>query len=331
MDRIELRIAAVGDTNGYDILPGAELDAPLKGIRGLTAGDDVFIFNSEGIFSENLPDGVCRGFPRQSLFRASPDVLDLLPAGRFRVASLANNHILDCGREGLIKTMQEMKKRGILTLGAGEDLSEACGPLRVKVNGMHLTILSYLDMESDRFYASDDTAGAASWTRCDGQKQIAGAREDGEIILVFLHIHHGSSWIGRSYPSAVSMVKDILAAGADIVIATGPHVPQGILKADGGLAILSLGNFLFQQDRPMPEEAYHSVLADLNISEESMRLFLTPLRLNAAGIPEVAAHEDALQIIWEILSLSRTLGTEVELRGDRVYLEVKRRSRGGDR
>ena len=41
--------------------------------------------------------------------------------------SLANNHILDCGAQGLMDTVQAARDHGCRTIGAGVDKDEAAG------------------------------------------------------------------------------------------------------------------------------------------------------------------------------------------------------------
>ncbi len=325
-------MAAAGDTNGYNTKPTED---QLRSIGELVSGKDIFIFNAEGVFSEKIRPKDCHRFRGQSLFLGSFEAINSLPRGGITIASLANNHVLDCGREGLRETIQGLRKRGILTVGAGGNAAEACKPLMIAINGLNVAVLAYLEMDPavlnyigadpDWFSAGRNKGGVASWKLCDGQKQIAEIRKEADIILVFVHMHHTIySWTEMPSAASVLFVKDLLDAGADVVLGSGPHFPQGIIRNSKGIAVLSLGNFLLNPDYNLPEKGRRSVLADFTISNDSLRLAVVPLRLDILGIPQVSLQEDAKIILNRIVSLSEEVGSVLEVRGERGYVEMQK-------
>ena len=318
-------IAAVGDTNGYNILQGGqEQEDPLQDVRDLLEEQDIFIFNLEGVLLSQVPPGTCRKFPLQSLFHSPPQIADFLHPTQVTIATLANNHILDCGCYGIQETVHELASRGILTVGAGENSEQACQPLRLQVNGVGLGVVAYLAMEPDWFSAGSEQAGAASWQGCAGEQQLAELKAEGDIVVVALHLHLEPGWTERTPAQHIALVRHVLDAGADVVIAHGSHVPQGILQSNGRVALLSLGNFLFCPDYQMPEKAYRSIMAKLTISSDSITIALVPLTLDYSGRPQVPQHQEASQTLRDIATLSAALGTTVEIREETGYVTVKR-------
>ncbi len=327
-----LTIAATGDTNGYNTMPTED---QLGSVAAFISGKDIFTFNAEGVFSEKLNPKDCHKFRNQSLFLGSPAVIDSLPRGKITVASLANNHILDCGQNGLIETILELRKRGIETVGAGENAEEACRPLMLNIKGLNVAVLAYLEidpkvldyigMNPAWFLAGNNKAGVASWKLCNGQKKIAEIRKEADIILALVHMHQSTfSWTDIPDAEGVLFVKKMLDSGADIVLGSGAHFPQGVISNNKGIAVFSLGNFLMHPDNGMPEKGYRSFLADFTISNDSMGLTVVPLRLDIRGIPKVVSEGDANIIINRIVALSYQLGTTMEMREDRGYVEIKR-------
>jgi poly-gamma-glutamate synthesis protein (capsule biosynthesis protein) len=319
-------LAAVGDTNGYNIpLGGQDGEDPLQGVRHLLDEGDVFIFNFEGVLLSQVPTPeTCRKFPQQSLFYSPPQIADFLHPTQLTIATLANNHILDCGCYGIQETVHELASREILTVGAGENSEQACQPLRLQVNGVDLAVVAYLAMEPDWFSAGSEQAGAASWEGCAGEQQLAKLKSEVDIIVVALHLHLGAGWTEQMPPTHIALARRVLAAGADVVLAHGPHVPQGILQSNGGVALLSLGNFLFHPDYQMPEKAYRSIMATITISSNSITIALSPLKLDSFGRPEVPSPHEVSQTLRDIATLSATLGTTVEIHGDIGYTKIKR-------
>src|SRR5512139_2429220 len=64
-----------------------------------------------------------------------PDNIPCITAARIECCSLANNHILDWGRPGLVETLETLKKAGLKSSGAGRNLREAESPAVVEVAG----------------------------------------------------------------------------------------------------------------------------------------------------------------------------------------------------
>ncbi len=320
-------IVAVGDTNGYNIVREDRVQQdPLNAIRDLLGEHDVFVFNFEGTLLAETPNpSTCANAPRQSLFHSPPVISDFLHPTRHTIATLANNHVMDCGASGIEQTIRKLAGRGIATVGAGQNVEEACRSVRLQVGGVGIAIVAYLAIKSERFAAGADRAGAATWEACDAERQLAELAATGDIVIVALHLHLGRGWREQSPPRHIAMVRRTLASGADVVIAHGPHVAQGILQSEGGLGLLSLGNFLFRPDYQMPELAHRSVIARMTLSAGSIHLALLPLTLDGSGRPRPAGDPEASAILRGIAALSAELGTTANIREGTGYVNVQRR------
>lgn len=319
-----ITIAAVGDTNGYNSLLDAG-ENPLNEVKSLLKENDIFIFNYEGvILSEDPPAGICHRFPGQSLFYTLSPIANFLRLTDHTIATLANNHILDCGKYGIRETIRKLKSMGIQTVGAGKNSYEACKPIRLHINGYNVAVVAYLAKRTDQFSADINRAGSASWNECDGKRQIEELKAERYIVVAALHLHLARGWTESSPQIHIDFVKRVLGAGADVVIAHGPHVPQGILQTNGRLAMLSVGNFLFHPDYKMPYRANRSFLAKLSISPDGLTLRLIPLILDNSGSPRIPSPDEASAILGNIVSLSAELGTEIVIRENAGYVNVKR-------
>lgn len=196
------------------------------------------------------------GLPAEKdfVFRAPPEAAEGLAAAGIDVVSLANNHALDYGLEGLSDTLAALTRWGVRYAGAGQDIVAARRPVVLEAKGLRLAILAYVSTPNDGWSGFDvsataattDTAGVA-WATVEAvSEDVAKAAAQADIVVVSLHT-------GLEYREAPSQLQRELAraaidAGADLVLGHHPHVLQGIEEYRGGLIVYSLGNFVFDFD-----------------------------------------------------------------------------------
>ena len=100
---------------------------------------------------------------------------------------VANNHIRDQGATGLTQTVKNLRKRGLLTTGAGKDLAAARKPAIIDTHGVKVAILAY-DAIAAYYHATDAKVGSAPMTLKTVKADIKAARAAGaDVVVVFPH------------------------------------------------------------------------------------------------------------------------------------------------
>ena len=165
----------------------------------------------------------------------------------FDVVSLANNHVMDLGEDGLRNTIRMLHDNGIKYFGAGMDAEEASRPVVIEKEGKRIAIyaccmfgnkwLGYIEL------ANAHKAGVNPLYITDLIEDIRSARKECDYVIVMPH------W-GREYrydplPECVEMAKQMVEAGADAVLGSHPHQIQPTIKYNGKDICFSMGNFLF--------------------------------------------------------------------------------------
>ncbi len=178
-------------------------------------------------------------------FRAHPRTLPVL-ARHFDAFSLANNHSGDFGKAAFVEQLGLMRDAGLPYFGGGADLEEAHRPWIVERNGLRIAFLGYDEFKPRAFEAGANKPGIA-WSGEDEQviDDIVAARTRYHADLVIPFMHWG--WEDEGYPSERQKLfaREMLDAGADMVVGAHPHVTQGAEIHNGKPIIYSLGNFLF--------------------------------------------------------------------------------------
>lgn len=243
-------IAFAGDMNFEGVLR-SRLDADPSTAVGPFAevlrGADLAIGNLE----TSIAEGGTRA-NKQFAFRAPPRAVDALRAAGFDAVSLANNHGLDYGTDGLAETLAAKRAQADgFIIGIGGDEDEAFAPFTTEVNGQRISVIAATQvLDSSLIQAWTATAtqgGMASAKRVDRLvEEVQAARADSDTVVVFLHwgIEKETCPSGDQQALAQTLVD----AGADIVVGGHAHRIQGGGRLGEAAVHYGLGNFLFKEN-----------------------------------------------------------------------------------
>ena len=160
------------------------------------------------------------------------------------ILSLANNHMMDFGRYGLLETLEKVKERKFKYIGAGENTDIALKYL-VLGDDIKIGVLSF--QYKNNLIAEKDKAGTAhDKHKKKIKKQVKELKK--QVDWVVIVYHGGDEFINAPMPYTRRKLKKMLKWGADIVVAHHPHTVQGYEKVKNKMIFYSLGNFIFDTD-----------------------------------------------------------------------------------
>lgn len=179
---------------------------------------------------------------KRERFFQNDDTPDFLRGMGFNLFQLANNHAFDWGEEGFKKTKAAL---GDQSFGAGT-YDEAYRPKIVEVLGVKIGFLSvcfaaYKGVFDD--IEKHDGLGCAYINDLQVNHVIIEAKK--QVDYLFILPHDGIEYIDIPMPEIIARYRDFIDYGADAVIGTHPHCPQGWETYKGKPIFYSLGNFLF--------------------------------------------------------------------------------------
>lgn len=161
------------------------------------------------------------------------------------VMTIANNHILDFGKDAFINTMNILSKNGISFIGAGKNDAEARKPFIKTIRGKKYAFFAASAVVPDESWmASADTLGVSNGydiaTVC---KDIGKYRKEVDFVIVYMH--WGEELAVRSNSIQKTYAHKLIDFGADLVVGSHPHVTQEIEYYKGRPIVYSLGNFIY--------------------------------------------------------------------------------------
>ena len=201
------------------------------------AGADLMTFNWE---SPVLPRG--QDPPEKGL--VVPDelvvgVADGLPP---LAVTVANNHAFDAGVEGVAATRKKLDELGVAHFGAGDTEAEADALRLVEVNGLRIGFLGRA--EDCPQLADKGYPGPAMIRYPQVVEDVRAAARQCDCVVV--HLHHGVEFVDWPGPHFVRLCRELIDAGARLVVGGHPHVPQGHETCGAGHIFYCLGNLAFE-------------------------------------------------------------------------------------
>lgn len=208
-------------------------------LRALIASSDIKFVNFEVPLR---PEGVKLPPQKRERFFQNDDAPAFLKGLGFNLFSLANNHAFDWGESGFKKTKDSL---GDSAFGAGT-YDEAYKVKIVEINGIRvgfiaLCFAAYTGVFDD--VTKRDGLGCAYINDLKVNHVIIEAKQS--VDYLFILPHDGIEYIDVPLPETIEKYRDFLDYGADGVIGTHPHCPQGWEIYKGKPIFFSLGNFLF--------------------------------------------------------------------------------------
>jgi len=259
-------------------------------------------------------------------YRMHPGNVPVLTAAEVDCCVLANNHVLDWGRAGLIDTLTTLREAGLATAGAGRDRREAAAPAIVELAGgsrVHVFAFGSHSSGIPRHWAASDEAPGVSILEDTSVAAIAArvraVRRPGDVVVA--SIHWGGNW-GYGIPSAQRSWAHALVegAGVDVIHGHSSHHPKGMEVHEGKPILYGCGDFLNDYEGIGGREEYRGDLALMYFvtldpsAGRLVRLEMRPLQIRLFRLQR-ASQDDAR---W----LRETLGREGAALGTRVELEA---------
>ncbi len=297
-----------------DVLPALDEAAP-----------DVRVLNLETAITR------CDAFAagKEVHYRMSPDNLPCLTAARPDVCVLANNHLLDFGRRGLIETLDVLSGAGLMGTGAGHDAEEARRPAVVSIDGSRRVLIFSFGLPSSgipaTWAATEDRAGvdlvpelSDGWAD-EVTGRVRQVKRPGDLAVA--SIHWGSNWGYGVDDDQIRFAHRLVDGGIDIVHGHSSHHPRPVEIYRDRLILHGCGDFIDDYEGIAGYESYRD---DLRLayfvsvdpgSGKLIDLCVMPLQARQMRL-RYAGPEDSAWLQEILDSISRGFGARFDLQSD---------------
>ncbi|MBE4582233.1 CapA family protein [Vibrio navarrensis] len=194
--------------------------------------------------------------PNISQLEVTPSILK---QHGFDLCLLANNHMLDFGDIGLKKTIDEIRMVGMDYCGAGLSSEEAYSVKYIQQDDITISIVNVAENHQGALDNIRKDKFGYAWINSPVLPQIIiDAKSKSNFVLLMVHAGLEGYPIPQSYWRQV--YRNMCDLGADFVIGSHPHVPQGIENYGKSKIIYSLGNFYFDKGTQNRNKESYSIV-----------------------------------------------------------------------
>jgi len=211
-----------------------------SGLEGLFTRDDLTVINHDCPSTD-----IVAPLPKTFVFRCDPDALDEASDAGIEVASLANNHGFDHGPQALLDSIRNLRRAGIVPIGAGSSQQEADAPAYVEVKGWRIGLVGVGEViDPDSQVADGHEIGTAVGHEfARALRAIREAEDNADLVIVVIHWGVELDTQPREYQ--VDEAHRMIDAGADVIFGHHAHRLQPMDTYRGRPIFYGLGNFVW--------------------------------------------------------------------------------------
>ena len=259
-------------------------------------------------------------------YRMNPANVECLAAARLDCCVLANNHVLDWGRGGLIETLDTLRQAGLQVAGAGRNEDEPAAPARVNLEGSgRVLVFAFATPDSGvphKWNATKERPGIGVLDDLGApavdliSRRVQKEKRPGDIAV--LSIHWDGNWGFDITPRERDFAHRLIdSAGIDVLYGHSSHHVKGIEVYQGRPVLYGCGDFLndyegiggYDDYRPDLSLMYFPILD--RSAGTLLRFVLIPKQIRRLRVNR--APEEGIDWLLETLNREGVpLGTKVE-------------------
>lgn len=315
-----LSLLAVGDImlggRAKKVIAEHGSDYPFESALPLLRRASLVLGNLEAPFARKA-----RRNPRNYSYRVNPKLATALTRAGIHVVTLANNHLLDCGRAGVLETLEALARADVAPLGAGVNELAAHAPVIGQASRWRVGLLGYY--WNRRCAATRDLPGSAMDPPAALEADIRSLRD--QVDRVVVTFHWGVPYVREPAPEDRAKARFAVDCGADAVIGHHPHIVQPLEIYRGRPIFYSVGNFMLGSGNSRAE----GLVVGLRFEEARTVVSVYPLYVKNRDPrvhfqPKVMGGKSAARLLSHLVEISGWSGKFLQTDRGRGRLDLPR-------
>ena len=192
---------------------------------------------------------------KRFIFRGEPEWLPTLRKHGFTHLNLANNHSIDQGRKGLMDTRRNIAEAGMVPIGAGSNMDEAARPVLLATKPRKVWLVASLRLALENYAYLTDQPCVSQKPMDSVVADVRRLRQADSTAIIIVSLHWGGEHTLQPVPRQRMEAYRLIDAGADVLVCHHTHTLQTIEQYKGRHIYYSVGNFIFDQSKPLNSRA----------------------------------------------------------------------------
>ena len=213
---------------------------------------------------------------KRFIFRGEPEWLQTLHRHGFTHLNLANNHSIDQGREGLMDTHRNIQRAGMVPIGAGATMNEAVQPVLLAESPRRVYLVPSLRLALENYAYLPDQPCVSQEPMDSLLERVRMLKRADSTAIVIVSLHWGGEHTLQPVPRQRVEAHQLIMAGADVIVCHHTHTLQTIEEFRGKKIYYSIGNFIFDQAKPLNSRA---CMVRLNIKRDGFTVETVPIEI----------------------------------------------------
>jgi poly-gamma-glutamate capsule biosynthesis protein CapA/YwtB (metallophosphatase superfamily) len=247
---------------------------------------------------------------RNFSYRVKPKAATSVLRAGINVVTLANNHLVDCGREGVLETLEALAAAGVTPLGAAANQNAAHEPVIREAGGVRIGLLGYY--WNRRCAATANLPGSAMGVFEELETDIRQLRT--RVDRVVVTFHWGRPYNPEPSPRARAKARFAIDCGAHAIVGHHPHIIQAFEVYRRCPIFYSIGNFAFGSGNSRAE----GLMLGFRFEEARTLVNVYPLyvknrdpRVNYQ--PKLVRGEAAERMLRRLIEISSQSGRQLKI------------------
>ena len=220
------------------------------------------------------------------IFRSEPEWLGALKKHGITHLNLANNHAIDQGREGLMDTKRNIIEAGMTPIGAGANMDEASQPVLLASQPRNVWLVPSLRLALENYAYLPEKPCVSQESMDSLLNRVHRLRKADSTAVIIVSLHWGGEHTLKPVNSQRWDAHQLIRAGADVLVCHHTHTLQTIEEFQGKKIYYSIGNFIFDQKKPLNSKA---CIVQLKVSDNSVETETIPIEIRNCK-PLIESH-----------------------------------------
>lgn len=214
---------------------------------------------------------------KRFVFRAEPEWLSVLSRYGFTHLNLANNHSIDQGRQALQDTRHNISQAGMTPVGAGQTMAEAAAPVKLSAHPRPVYLIASLRLPLENYAYLPHRPCVSQEPEDSLLTRVRRLRMEHPQAYLIVCLHWGREHELQPTVAQRQLAHQLVEAGTDLLVGHHSHTLQTIEDYRGSRIYYSIGNFIFDQSRPLNTRA---CLVRLRLTNRSATVETLPIEIH---------------------------------------------------